>query len=155
MFKQIKGLKKWRWKKVLHNGWRRLLIGTPLCCHQNIDDRRAAHVASTVLAREKESRVDVNDIELEGITFRIVSPRNASGALPCVIYYHGGCFVSGGLSPTTINCGNWLTSADVGLLPYSTASRRSTPFRRRMTMPRLERISVINMQNSWVSIAAV
>lgn len=56
--------------------------GRPSVRHQNIDDRRAAYVASTVLAGEKESRVDVNDIELEGITFRIVSPRNASGALP-------------------------------------------------------------------------
>ncbi|ECF6052622.1 alpha/beta hydrolase [Salmonella enterica subsp. salamae] len=72
--------------------------GRPSVRHQNIDDRRAAYVASTVLAGEKESRVDVNDIELEGITFRIVSPRNASGALPCVIYYHGGCFVSGGFA---------------------------------------------------------
>ncbi|ECC3484364.1 alpha/beta hydrolase [Salmonella enterica subsp. enterica] len=72
--------------------------GRPSVRHQNIDDRRAAYVASTVLAGEKESRVDVNDIELEGITFRIVSPRNVSGALPCVIYYHGGCFVSGGFA---------------------------------------------------------
>nr|VUD27425.1 acetyl esterase [Salmonella sp. NCTC 7297] len=28
--------------------------------------------------------------------------------------------LAGGCHPRTINCGNWLTSADVGLLPYST-----------------------------------
>ena len=30
--------------------------------------------------------------------FRVVSPRGCTGNLPCVIYYHGGCFVSGGFT---------------------------------------------------------
>ncbi len=40
----------------------------------------------------------VEDIELDAMTFRVVSPLNATGKLPCIIYYHGGCFVSGGFA---------------------------------------------------------
>ncbi|MDX7421046.1 alpha/beta hydrolase fold domain-containing protein, partial [Klebsiella pneumoniae] len=33
---------------------------------------------------------------LEEMTFRVFSPLNAPETLPAAIYYHGGCFVSGG-----------------------------------------------------------
>ncbi|MBK0166375.1 alpha/beta hydrolase [Klebsiella sp. S69] len=72
--------------------------GRPSSRAQSIDDRRRGYIASTVLAGEQEKRVQVEDIELEGMTFRIVSPLNASGALPAVIYFHGGCFISGGFA---------------------------------------------------------
>ncbi len=35
---------------------------------------------------------------LEGMHFRVVSPPTADGLLPTLIYYHGGCFVSGGFA---------------------------------------------------------
>ena len=72
--------------------------GRPSSREQNIDDRRRGYLASTVLAGEQEKRVQVEDIELDGMTFRVVSPLNASGALPAVIYFHGGCFISGDFS---------------------------------------------------------
>ena len=72
-----------------------IAAGRPSSRQQNIDDRRAGYVASAVLAGESETRVQVDDITLEGINFRVVSPQNAAGPLPTVIYYHGGCFVSG------------------------------------------------------------
>ena len=72
--------------------------GRPSSREQDIDDRRRGYLASTVLAGEQEKRVQVEDIELDGMTFRVVSPLNASGALPAVIYFHGGCFISGGLA---------------------------------------------------------
>lgn len=75
-----------------------IAAGRPSVRGQRIDDRRAGYVASTVLAGDTESRVEVEVCVLEEITFRVVSPRHASGALPCVIYYHGGCFVSGGFA---------------------------------------------------------
>ncbi len=47
---------------------------------------------------ETETRVRVEDITLEGMHFRVVSPPTADGLLPTLIYYHGGCFVSGGFT---------------------------------------------------------
>jgi acetyl esterase len=73
-----------------------ITAGRPSSCEQNIDDRRAGYVASTVLAGETESRVETETILLQGMTFRVFSPLNAPETLPAVIYYHGGCFVSGG-----------------------------------------------------------
>jgi len=64
----------------------------------SIDERRAGYVASTALAGQTETRVQVEDITLEGLTLRVVSPLNVSGALPTVIYSHGGCFISGGFT---------------------------------------------------------
>ena len=75
-----------------------IAAGRPSVRRQHIDDRRAGYIASTALAGKTETRVEVSDVELEGMTLRVVSPRHASGALPCVIYYHGGCFVSGGFA---------------------------------------------------------
>lgn len=75
-----------------------IAAGRPSSRKESIDDRRAGYVASTVLAGETETRVRVEDIVLEGLTLRVVSPPNTSGALPTVIYYHGGCFISGGFA---------------------------------------------------------
>ncbi|MGL4724624.1 MAG: alpha/beta hydrolase [Scandinavium sp.] len=75
-----------------------IAAGRPSPREQSIDDRRKGYVASTVLAGEIETRVQVNDVELEGMRFRVVSPKNVTSPLPAVIYYHGGCFVSGGFA---------------------------------------------------------
>lgn len=75
-----------------------IAAGRPSSREQNINDRRAGYIASTTLAGETETRVQVEDIELDAMTFRVVSPLNATGKLPCIIYYHGGCFVSGGFA---------------------------------------------------------
>lgn len=75
-----------------------IAAGRPSSREQNIDDRRAGYIASTALAGETETRVQVEDIELDTMTFRVVSPLNSVETLPCVIYYHGGCFVSGGFA---------------------------------------------------------
>lgn len=88
---------------ALENGITQLVeafiaAGRPSSREQSIDDRRAGYIASTVLAGETETRVQVEDIELDAMTFRVVSPLNATGNLPCIIYYHGGCFVSGGFA---------------------------------------------------------
>lgn len=75
-----------------------IAAGRPSSREQNIDDRRAAYIASTALAGETETRVQIEDIELDAMAFRVISPRGSTGNLPCVIYYHGGCFVSGGFA---------------------------------------------------------
>ena len=75
-----------------------IAAGRPSSREQNIDDRRAAYIASTALAGETETRVQAEDIELDAMAFRVISPRDSTGNLPCVIYYHGSCFVSGGFA---------------------------------------------------------
>ncbi|VFS71216.1 Acetyl esterase [Raoultella planticola] len=73
-----------------------IAAGRPSSRQQNIDDRRAGYVASTVLAGESETRVQVDDITLEGINFRVVSPQNAAGPLPTVILLSRRLFLSSG-----------------------------------------------------------
>jgi len=90
-------------KMVLEKGIAELVdafiaAGRPAARRQSIDDRRAGYVSSAILAGETETRVQVEDVEIEGRTFRVVSPRNVSGALPALVYYHGGCFISGGFA---------------------------------------------------------
>lgn len=75
-----------------------IAAGRPSSRDQHIDDRRAGYIASAVLAGETETRVRVEDITTEGMHFRVVSPPTADGLLPTLIYYHGGCFVSGGFT---------------------------------------------------------
>lgn len=72
-----------------------IAAGRPSSRKQSIDDRRAGYIASVVLAGETETRVSVEDIHLDGMAFRVFSPLNAQGELPTLIYYHGGCFISG------------------------------------------------------------
>lgn len=73
-----------------------IAAGRPSSRKQDIDDRRAGYIASTELAGETEARVQVETHVLEGMTFRVFSPLNAQETLPAAVYYHGGCFVSGG-----------------------------------------------------------
>ena len=75
-----------------------IAAGRPGARKQSIDDRRAGYVASTVLAGETETRVQVETLVIDGLTFRVFSPLNVSETLPCALYYHGGCFVSGGFA---------------------------------------------------------
>lgn len=72
-----------------------IAAGRPSSRQQSIDDRRASYLASTVLAGETESFVSIQTIELEEMTFRVYSPLQSPAHLPTVIYYHGGCFISG------------------------------------------------------------
>ncbi|HBR1483481.1 TPA: alpha/beta hydrolase [Klebsiella pneumoniae] len=75
-----------------------IAAGRPSSREQSIDDRRNGYLASTVLAGAMETRVQVEDITLDGMTLRVVSPPKSNGLLPTMVYYHGGCFVSGGFT---------------------------------------------------------
>lgn len=50
-----------------------IAAGRPSSREQNIDDRRAGYIASTTLAGETETRVQVEDIELNAMTFRVIA----------------------------------------------------------------------------------
>ena len=88
----------WHWKRVLIGLCRILSLQADGARKQSIDDRRAGYVASTVLAGETETRVQVETLVIDGLTFRVFSPLNVAETLPCALYYHGGCFVSGGFA---------------------------------------------------------
>lgn len=72
--------------------------GRPSSRNQTFQERRAGYVASTALAGVTETRVNVEDMMIDTIPLRIFSPLNEGKVLPAVVYYHGGCFVSGGFS---------------------------------------------------------
>lgn len=108
--------------------------GRPSSRAQSIDDRRRGYIASTVLAGEQEKRVQVEDIELEGMTFRIVSP-----STPQALSLRSSIFTAAALSAVvsprmTISSVSWLTTAAAGLSPCNTGWRRSTLFPPPMTM---------------------
>ena len=73
-----------------------IAAGRPSSRRQSIEVRRAGYIASTGLAGETETRVQVETLVLEGLTIRVFSPLNAPELLPATIYYPGGCFISGG-----------------------------------------------------------
>jgi hypothetical protein len=50
-----------------------IAAGRPSSRDKSIDERRAGYIASTVLAGETETRVNVKDVHLDGMTFRVIS----------------------------------------------------------------------------------
>jgi len=72
--------------------------GRPSSRNQTFRERRDGYVASTALAGSTETRVNIEDMIIDTIPLRIFSPLNEEKVLPAVVYYHGGCFVSGGFS---------------------------------------------------------
>lgn len=70
--------------------------GRPSCRDQTFDERRAGYIASTALAGDTETRVNISDVIIDDVLLRIFSPLNDDGVLSAIVYYHGGCFVSGG-----------------------------------------------------------
>ncbi|HDR2893261.1 TPA: alpha/beta hydrolase [Enterobacter asburiae] len=73
-----------------------IAAGRPSSRNQNIDDRRKGYIASTVLAGKTETRVQIETHVIDGLTFQVYSPLNTPETLPAALYYHGGCFISGG-----------------------------------------------------------
>ena len=68
--------------------------GCPSVKEQTIEARRQGYRDSVQLAGEKEFVYQVDDKQIDGATLRIFKP-SVDCNLPIVIYFHGGCFVSG------------------------------------------------------------
>lgn len=75
-----------------------IAAGRPSSRSKTYEERRAGYVASTVLAGETELRVNVKDVVIDNISLRVFSPLNVESTSRAVVYFHGGCFVSGGFS---------------------------------------------------------
>ncbi|MBD0786646.1 alpha/beta hydrolase [Vibrio sp. Y2-5] len=61
----------------------------------DIDSRRAGYLSSTALSGSSPEMFEEFIDELNGTTVKIYKPNNTMG-LPITIYFHGGCFISGG-----------------------------------------------------------
>ena len=69
--------------------------GKPCPSKQTIADRRAGYLNSTVLAGESpKPEREFLDV-VNGIQVKVYKPTNEDN-LPLTIYFHGGCFISGG-----------------------------------------------------------
>lgn len=68
----------------------------PSVREQTIEERRQGYINSTILAGEIEEVFEVRPISIDGAELTLFKP-SAAKDLPVVIYYHGGCFVSGGV----------------------------------------------------------
>ena len=73
-----------------------IAAGCPSVREQTIEQRRQGYIASTVLAGEAEDVFEVRAVSIDGADLTLFKP-SAANDLPVVIYYHGGCFVSGGV----------------------------------------------------------
>ncbi|MEI8613294.1 alpha/beta hydrolase [Shewanella sp. PP-He15 brown] len=71
-----------------------IAAGCPSVREQTIEQRRQGYIASTVLAGEAEDVFEVRAVSIDGADLTLFKP-SAANDLPVVIYYHGGCFVSG------------------------------------------------------------
>jgi acetyl esterase len=74
--------------------------GCPCPSEQSIQDRRDGYLSSTVLAGASPEMHQEFVDELDGIPVKIFKPTNAVD-LPITIYFHGGCFISGGFDTHT------------------------------------------------------
>ncbi|GAL02179.1 hypothetical protein JCM19237_5072 [Photobacterium aphoticum] len=71
--------------------------GKPCPSNQSIADRRAGYLGSTVLAGDSPNMVEEFVDELDGITIKVYKP-SSDTPLPITVYFHGGCFISGGFA---------------------------------------------------------
>jgi acetyl esterase len=69
--------------------------GSPCASKQAVQDRRNGYLASTELAGSSPQMAEEYEDSVDGVSIRVFKPTNAL-KLPITIYFHGGCFISGG-----------------------------------------------------------
>lgn len=87
-------------KTMLESGIEELVAdfrnqGSPCAARLSIAERREGYLASVTLAGPAPTVASIEELQVEGIALRIYRPAQKN-RLPVVIYFHGGCFVSGG-----------------------------------------------------------
>ena len=67
----------------------------PCPSRQSIEDRRAGYIGSTVLAgNSPQIEREFLDV-INGVELKVYKPTSEPN-LPITVYFHGGCFLSGG-----------------------------------------------------------
>jgi acetyl esterase len=69
--------------------------GRPCAFKQAVQDRRDGYLASSVLAGASPQMAEEYEDIVAGVSIKIFQPTQDSN-LPITIYFHGGCFISGG-----------------------------------------------------------
>lgn len=72
-----------------------IVAGKPCPSTFDLDSRRAGYLASTYLSGPSPEMYEEFIDELNGVPLKVYKPNGATG-LPITIYFHGGCFISGG-----------------------------------------------------------
>ncbi|BCN24490.1 alpha/beta hydrolase [Vibrio alfacsensis] len=88
-------------KHYLESGIRELVEqfqanGKPCPSNQTIEERRTGYIGSTVLAGESPTLHSEYLDVMNGIQVKVYKPTSEVN-LPITIYFHGGCFISGGI----------------------------------------------------------
>lgn len=125
-----------------------IAAGRPSSRKQSIDDRRSGYVASTALAGETETRVQVETLVLEDMTFRVfrLSMPLKRYLVPSTIM--AVVLSAVGLKPMIISFANWRFTVTAGSLRFSTDSHPRILSPLRMTMQRERQILSGKMQNN-------
>ncbi|WP_338589986.1 alpha/beta hydrolase [Shewanella khirikhana] len=71
--------------------------GCPCASMQTIAERRAGYLSSTVLAGESPVMATEFVDEINGVVVKVYKP-SAEPGLAVTVYFHGGCFISGGFA---------------------------------------------------------
>jgi len=71
--------------------------GSPCMSKLPLEQRRAGYIASASLAGDMQDMAQVQEIESGHIKFKLFKPVLEDN-LPVLVYFHGGCFVSGGFA---------------------------------------------------------
>lgn len=84
----------------LENGIKELVdefisSGKPYPSQQTISERRGGYLSSTILAGTSPEMADEFIDTLDGIQVKVYKPYDKAN-LSITIYFHGGCFISGG-----------------------------------------------------------
>ncbi len=69
--------------------------GCPCPSKQSVEERRTGYLSSTVLSGSSPQIAEEYVDCLDGITVKIFKPTKNNN-LPITVYFHGGCFISGG-----------------------------------------------------------
>ncbi len=72
-----------------------IAAGRPSAREQTFEQRRQGYLNTVSLAGEPEPVREISDVCIEGLPLRIYKPVEGRADLPVMVYFHGGCFVSG------------------------------------------------------------
>lgn len=118
--------------------------GRPSARQQSFQERRQGYLNTIDLAGEAVPVWNIIDRTIDGLPLRIYKPSDQTN-LPILIYYHGGCFVSGDLETHDRQLRMLANLSNSSLLPSVIDWHRNTFIQLHMTMQLKLHISSVSM----------